>query len=250
MIMAKERFEGLDEVDKEFETIIPDESGDRSVETIDAENFMDEVSADLIKERAEARHKAKEEVDIAGLWGTLDRKTLQTLQETDLLTKDSIVSGNETLYLDDIDHVPKDRKGKATRTYCVPDHIKLWWVSKHLRSRIGYRQWRPIKRTEKTELWAPNAQQFGTKKTIEASGYVLMGMERAVWLRRKFAELKRVSIKTLQEQSEEYKSAVSNARQRLGMSRSQATKLDRSEASGFNVIKVALRDRHIGASNG
>jgi hypothetical protein len=240
--MPREEFDELTEVDREFESVIPDELGDRTIETIDTENFMDEVSADLIKERSAQRAKEGEELDLAKIWSTLDRKTIETLQNTDLLTKDAVVAGDDTLYIDDIDHVPKDKRGKPIRDYKVPDHMKLWWVSPALRRRIGYRQWRPIRRTEKTEQWVPNARQFGSKKKIEAKGYVLMGMERNAWLRLKLSELRRVNTNALKEGSDQFKSAVMNARQRLGISRSQAKELDRSEASGFSVTKIADPD--------
>ena len=222
-------------VSEDFGTITQEQLENRDVIRDD---FIDEVTADMLKEAYQAAEREGKDIDFANIWGDLDAESMQIILQTESLGADGRQI-KSVLYIDDIDHIERDAQGKPKRDPAVPNHIKLWWISPRLaRGGFGWRGFRKVRRTPETLKWVPNADQFGSGPWIEAAGYILCGMDRNRWLRTKAAEQQAVSTKSVVEDSEEFQNALANAHHRLGISKKRAQQLDRHDDSGVTLVRT------------
>lgn len=229
---------GLDEREELFEEITPEQLENRNVDT---DNFIDEVSAQQLEEKYARAMEEEGTVDFAKIWGDLDNQTMSVILRTETLAQEGRTDRPNVLFIDDIDHVPRNKDGSFVHTPIVPNHLKCWWVSPwFVRTGANMRGFRPVRRTPETEKWVPHATQVGSGPYLRAMNYVLCAMDRNRWLRRKAAEAESVSLTQIRRDSEEYQSAMRNAHSRLGVSRKRASELDTGD--GISITRVSSPD--------
>jgi hypothetical protein len=200
----------LHEVDRDYSSIIPDDPGDER--DPDRDNFIDEVSAEVLAEQAKSQ-LGEGDVDVIDIWDDLPAAQKQALLQSEALAYTTGV---------------KDRSARHIDWNVVPKHLHLRWISPALVNKgFGYRGYTPVRRTAITQSWVPNARQFGSQKVFVMGGAILCATPKRIWLARHAQELQSTSIGQTQEANEHVRAAISTLHKKLGISKSQAERLDR-----------------------
>lgn len=109
------------------------------------------------------------------------------------------------------------------------------WIAPRGIKRFGMRGYRPVVRTAKMMKIVPNCRQLGTGKYIEQADNVLCALPMTEWLHRQAEEWRAVND-VVTEMSEQHKSALSAVAAKIGLSKSDAERLDR-EGTGLFITR-------------
>ena len=109
------------------------------------------------------------------------------------------------------------------------------WIAPRGIKRFGMRAYRPVVRTPKMAKIVPNCRQIGTSRYIEHADNVLCALPMTEWIHRQ-AEEWRAANDVVTAMNEQHKSALASVAAKIGLSKSEAERLDR-DGTGLYIAR-------------
>lgn len=163
---------------------------------------------------------AEGEVDIVEIFDSLPSEEKAAVLATDYLAQFGRSEIRSPLFIDK----------KA-----VPKRLTLYWISRRMAENgWGYRGYRPVQRTAKTQAWVPNCKQYGRRKEFVIGPYVLCAIPTRVYLARKAAQWQSGNTRRLEDLSSIVKGALEANARRYGIDPTVAKKIDESTGVHFS----------------